>query len=44
EFLCSNGLSGVQAANNPVCCEADCGTCGGSGCSGRPGGAVRCCL
>ena len=39
EVVCSNGLPGVEA--NGVCCEAQCGTCGGSGCGGRPGGRVR---
>ncbi|KYF56552.1 hypothetical protein BE08_36760 [Sorangium cellulosum] len=32
---------GVQSGN--VCCKASCGTCGGAGCSGRPGGASACC-
>ena len=39
EVVCSNGLPGVEA--NGVCCEAQCETCGGSGCGGRPGGRVR---
>lgn len=38
---CSNGLPGVQ--KNSICCEARCGTCGGAGCKGRPGGEVRLC-
>ena len=25
------------------CCAASCGSCGGSGCSSRPGGASKCC-
>lgn len=25
------------------CCAASCGSCGGSGCSSRPGGAYKCC-
>ena len=29
---------------NGICCEAECGTCGGAGCAGRPGGSVRWCL
>ena len=29
--------------NGDVCCAASCGTCGGSGCGGRPGGAASCC-
>ena len=40
--VCSNGLPGVEA--NGVCCEAQCGECGGPGCGGRPGGPVRCCI
>lgn len=32
---------GVIGGN--VCCLARCGTCGGSGCSRRPGGASNCC-
>ena len=39
---CSNGLAGVQ--NGDVCCDADCGTCGGRGCGGRTGGGVSWCL
>ncbi len=27
-----------------ACCEESCGTCGGSGCAGRPGGADSCCV
>ena len=42
EMLCSNGVPGVQ--RDRFCCEAQCGTCGGSGCRGRPGGSVRCVL
>ncbi|CAN0456210.1 unnamed protein product, partial [Scytosiphon promiscuus] len=34
---CSNGLAGLQNGN--VCCDLDCGTCGGAGCATRPGGA-----
>ena len=37
--VCSNGLPGLEA--NGVCCEAQCGECGGGGCAERPGGAVR---
>ncbi|CAN0300536.1 unnamed protein product, partial [Laminaria digitata] len=44
ELLCSNGLPGVESATNPVCCESECGTCGGRGCGGRPGGADACCV
>ncbi|WP_438015418.1 hypothetical protein WMF18_31720 [Sorangium sp. So ce315] len=40
-----NGINvcadGVQSGS--VCCKASCGTCGGAGCSGRPGGSNACC-
>ena len=39
EMLCSNGVPGVE--EDGICCKAQCGTCGGSGCGGRPGGPVR---
>ena len=42
EEVCRNGLPGVE--RDGVCCEAQCGTCGGSGCAGRPGGPVRWCF
>ncbi|HJK90768.1 MAG TPA: hypothetical protein RMH26_08590, partial [Polyangiaceae bacterium LLY-WYZ-15_(1-7)] len=35
---CSTGVAG-----GGVCCAASCGTCGGSGCGSRPGGAESCC-
>eukprot|EP00903_Cladosiphon_okamuranus_P007850 g7592.t2 len=38
---CDNGLPGVSQGD--VCCEASCGTCGGSGCSGRGNGQDSCC-
>ena len=38
---CSNGLPGVELED--VCCPESCGTCGGVGCSSRPGGAYECC-
>ena len=34
----SNGLQGVQQSE--ICCAAECETCGGPGCSERPGGQV----
>eukprot|EP00903_Cladosiphon_okamuranus_P012680 g11859.t1 len=40
EFSCS-GDAGILQGN--VCCEASCGTCGGSGCSGRGNGQFSCC-
>ena len=42
EEVCSNGVPGVQ--RDEICCEAQCGTCGGSGCGQRPGGQVRWCM
>ncbi|CAN0463092.1 unnamed protein product, partial [Scytosiphon promiscuus] len=38
---CSNGFPGFE--NGAICCEFQCGICGGSGCSGRPGGESSCC-
>ena len=35
---CATGIE-----DGGVCCASSCGTCGGSGCSGRPGGAKACC-
>ncbi|CAB1104288.1 unnamed protein product [Ectocarpus sp. CCAP 1310/34] len=40
EFSCS-GDAGVSSGSS--CCEADCDTCGGSGCSSRGSGAASCC-
>ena len=40
--FCSNGLPGVN--KDDICCEAQCGDCGGPGCGGRPSGSVRWCL
>ena len=36
---CSKGIPYLQE----VCCAKKCGTCGGSGCNRRPGGAALCC-
>ena len=36
--LCQNGIRSGSS-----CCTRSCGTCGGSGCSQRPGGATNCC-
>lgn len=33
--------TGILSGN--VCCAVSCGTCGGAGCSGRPGGTANCC-
>jgi len=37
--LCKNNL----LTKGGTCCPLECGTCGGKGCSGRPGGAGKCC-
>jgi hypothetical protein len=34
-------VTGIQSGG--VCCPPGCGTCGGTGCSGRPGGPANCC-
>jgi len=34
---------GVLDKKGRVCCDAECGQCGGSGCGSRPGGGSRCC-
>ena len=36
---CSTGILGP----NDVCCAAECGRCGGSGCGALPGGGSSCC-
>lgn len=33
--VCSNGFNGIESEGGSVCCHADCGTCGGSGCANR---------
>ena len=38
--------SGILTSRNDmprVCCAAECGICGGTGCENRPGGASKCC-
>ena len=40
--LCRNGIAGLFGVA-AACCAASCGTCGGSGCSRRPGGGDNCC-
>ncbi|CAB1103581.1 unnamed protein product [Ectocarpus sp. CCAP 1310/34] len=39
--MCDGGIIGIQTSD--VCCSASCGSCGGSGCSGRDGGPDACC-
>lgn len=29
----ADGISGIQSSNGKACCVAECGVCGGSGCS-----------
>eukprot|EP00928_Gymnodinium_smaydae_P039096 TRINITY_DN26794_c0_g1_i1.p1 TRINITY_DN26794_c0_g1~~TRINITY_DN26794_c0_g1_i1.p1 ORF type:complete len:553 (+),score=100.39 TRINITY_DN26794_c0_g1_i1:177-1835(+) len=36
-------LAGIPDRFGRACCPRECGTCGGSGCELRPGGAQRCC-
>ncbi|CAN0556046.1 unnamed protein product, partial [Ectocarpus sp. 8 AP-2014] len=38
---CDGGIVGIQASD--VCCSLSCGSCGGSGCTGRDGGSESCC-
>jgi len=37
---CSTGVVGPA----DICCAASCGTCGGTGCGSRSGGAANCCV
>lgn len=34
----------VASPDGSVCCKESCSTCGGTGCSKRPGGATNCCM
>merc|ERR1719167_1335735 len=38
-----NNYNGIGTNNGKVCCAKSCGTCGGKGCSKRPGGKKNCC-
>ena len=40
DLMCDNG---ILSPSGDVCCESQCGTCGGSGCGDRPGGSSSCC-
>jgi hypothetical protein len=40
---CVSGVRGTTDDGLVVCCDKACGTCGGEGCSERPGGANNCC-
>ncbi len=35
--------TGILNAEGTACCDAACGSCGGSGCDARPGGQAACC-
>ncbi len=39
----AGGILGSRASPYTACCKAECGTCGGKGCAGRPGGKAACC-
>jgi hypothetical protein len=44
---CKVGIEGNIAnafGGGKVCCPKSCGSCGGKGCSSRPGGASNCCV
>lgn len=43
---CSNGIPGIEGmnANGIGCCDTACGSCGGLGCHGFPGGSQKCCI
>jgi peptidoglycan/xylan/chitin deacetylase (PgdA/CDA1 family) len=41
---CENGVKFSSPTVGQVCCAASCKTCGGSGCSQRPGGVNACCV
>jgi len=38
-MFCSEG---ILSPNGEVCCDSDCGSCGGAGCKARPGGRECC--
>ena len=42
-MLVCNNYNGIGTNNGKVCCARSCGTCGGKGCSKRPGGKKNCC-
>lgn len=43
ETTCSNGLVGLENGEITVCCDADCGQCGGEGCGDISGLSVDDC-
>ena len=42
---CADGIVHTNPTDEQerTCCKSSCGTCGGGGCSARPGGPLRCC-
>mmetsp|Transcript_38959 Transcript_38959/g.81507 ORF Transcript_38959/g.81507 Transcript_38959/m.81507 type:complete len:320 (-) Transcript_38959:215-1174(-) len=40
---CEIFLGGIYSPTKDVCCDNLCGSCGGKGCGGLPGGSRRCC-
>ena len=42
-FKDCSAYDGIPNSSGSVCCGKNCGTCGGSGCRNRPGGATKCC-
>ena len=40
----AGGIPGIEASNGLACCKAECGQCGGTGCSTAVGGAADCCV
>ena len=40
---CEISLGGIYNSDKEVCCANSCGSCGGSGCGGLPGGGSQCC-
>lgn len=41
--VCTGDIPGIESADGQVCCVAECGQCGGTGCSSA-GPASECCV
>ena len=39
--MCANGVHSTRTEH--LCCDSQCGSCGGAGCESRKGGKGRCC-
>ena len=39
--MCANGVHSTRTEH--LCCDSQCGSCGGAGCEARKGGKARCC-